>query len=215
MPIKFKFVDKPEYSDQLRTIEMDEKPVFLGEEDSGFKTFGVTSCIVFVAYVKDQLTMMYHWSTPSSDAKLSKVFSSVEYILGEITVALEDNDIDLEEVTVYAIGGQESSQHCINFLHEFANEGTSEFALDTTHLHKVHDEDCFDLYVLASEQKFYAVHHRCDKENENVFDHLLTPQKTLLSSLKQLHPEDKVKNCGASHLNDTTTKQQKKSLGFG
>lgn len=155
------FTKNPEKIDvNLEEVEMDQGVIFLPSGKKGFKTFGVSSCIVFVAYHNNKLLCLHHWGTPDSQAPYHETKYQVENILSHLECRLEEKDIPLSEVTVYTLGGQESSQDSLKALRECAaNDDDFTFSLDIRFLHICSGEDYFDLYVTTKKAKFIVQVH--------------------------------------------------------
>jgi hypothetical protein len=165
----------------LREVSMDDKVAFLKRHDKGFKTFGVSSCIVFVGFCNDELLFMHHQSTVASGAPTKEVAFAVENNIDYLAFHIEARDIPLNTVTVYALGGQESSQNTVNYLRKYASDPDNPLKLDLSFLHLVHDEDYFDLYIPRGDPTFYAIHHRVPL-TEPILTDIMTPSKQLIMS---------------------------------
>ncbi|MCS5710839.1 hypothetical protein [Candidatus Berkiella aquae] len=157
--MKWQFIRTAEAIDhKLQYVDMNDGIVYL-ENSNGFKTYGVSACIVFVAYQRDQLLFMWHWEPPGSKRCLEKVDIEVKELLQEISDSLDSRGISQKETTIYAVGGQESSYNSICVLQMLSKIGNKLFNLNTEYLCKVHYEDFFDLYVLANKPLFHAIHY--------------------------------------------------------
>jgi hypothetical protein len=185
------FIKTPLPNDEaLCEVPMDSSVVFLKKADKGFKTFGVSSCIVFVGIGNDELLFMYHWSTPASEAPTKEVAFAIENIIDYLAFHLEERDVALNTVTVYALGGQESSQNTVNYLRKYASDPDNPLKLDLSFLHLVHDEDYFDLYIPRVAPTFYAIHHRVPL-TEQILTDIMTPSKQfIVSGPKRKCPDD-------------------------
>lgn len=156
---RFEFISKSTRGlNNFRQVELDEEPVFL-DSSPGLKTLGISSCVTFAAYEGDKLLCIYRCDALSSEASGYQVDNIVDKYLLILEQALEMRGINLYNVTVYAIGGQESSMNLIEGLVRRFDSKEDTFTLDVTHLLKVPGEDSFDLFVRARTPKFHAVLH--------------------------------------------------------
>ncbi|MBN9289314.1 MAG: hypothetical protein BGO43_14380 [Gammaproteobacteria bacterium 39-13] len=173
--MKLTFIKNADKIDiNLHYVDMDEGVVFLPKNKDGFKTFGVSCCIVFVAYYHEKLLCLQHWSPPSSDAPFKKTQFEIENTLSRLENCLSKRGIPLCDVTVYAIGGQESSQTAMDALRACTeDEDNFEVSLNTSYLHLCHDDDFFDFYVCDQKKQFYVLPHFAN----NI---LFTEQKTFM-----------------------------------
>ncbi len=143
---------------QFREVEMDEGIIYL-KYGTGFKTFGVSSCIVFVAYYRNMLLCMLHWSPPDTRASLNEINQTVTRLLKAIENSIAGYNIDLKEVTVYALGGQQSSHGTVVSLAVKRLLKNQSFTLNVDFLFIASYEDCFDLYVCPGAETFWIVRH--------------------------------------------------------
>ncbi len=158
--MKFSFITSLSKIPHLHEVDMDTGITFLSADASGFITYGVSSCIVLIGYYKDELMFMSHVSTPGSKEDRQ---ASIDFIDNLFSGLLSDFDSPKkqERLTIYAIGGQKSSQNTVDALRAYAKRD-HRFTLNVDGLHLVHHEDCFDLIILKNEQHFYLKHHlRC------------------------------------------------------
>lgn len=157
--MKLRAIKKPSQEMELfAEVEMDEG-IFYFKNNVGFKTYGVSSCIVFVAYYRNKPLCMMHWSTPDSQAHINKVNRAVSDILTSLAMSIANYNIDLNEVTVYALGGQESSHKTIVSLSVQSKLKNKPFTLNVDYLFIAPCEDYFDLYVHPGAETFWIVHH--------------------------------------------------------
>lgn len=157
--MKIQYINEPEqYMDLFDEVEMD-KGITYFKKGEGLKTYGVSSCIAFVAYYRNEPLCMLHWSTPASDASLVEFNDSVTSLLRTIARNIAMNRIPLNEVTIYALGGQHSSYHAITSLYIQNLLGNQPFNLNVDFLFIAPYEDCFDLYVSPGATTFWLVHH--------------------------------------------------------
>lgn len=157
--MKIQYISEPDpHMDLFHEVEMD-KGITYFKKGKGLKTYGVSSCIVFVACYRNEPLCMLHWSTPASDASLEEVNNSVTSLLRTIARNIAMNRISLNEVTVYALGGQHSSYHAITSLYIQSLLGNQPFNLNADFLFIAPYEDYFDLYVSPGAATFWLVHH--------------------------------------------------------
>lgn len=158
-PMKLQAIKKPSHEMELFSeVEMDAG-IFYFKNNLGFKTYGVSSCIVFVAYYRNKPLCMMHWSTPDSQAHINKVNRAVSDLLTSLAMSIANYNIDLNEVTVYALGGQESSHKTIVSLSVQSKLKNKLFTLNVDYLFIAACEDYFDLYVHPGAETFWIVHH--------------------------------------------------------
>ncbi len=182
------------------TIEQDQNLCWLNTKD-GFITEGVSAGIVLVIYHHTGLAACSHWGAiPASDAPAWTTEQFVNNHLCELKGELLKKDQDLSHFTVYAIGGQDSSQNLIDALKKAKNSGDFNFKLNTNNLHlkdKVSDDELFDLIMPKGLPLFPA----CKEEPSPYY---LSEQKalTVLRELQTVTPFPKIntkKSSNTSH----------------
>lgn len=151
-----KFVESPSRIDKdLQLVEMDTGINFIKSNARGFKTYGVSSCIVLVGYYKNNLLFMSHHSTPELHERPKKLELFIYGIFDRIKLSCQDYDLDL--LSIYALGGQESSLNTVNAIRDYANKKLK-FKLNIDNLHIAPHEDYFDLYLTKTNQVFGVYH---------------------------------------------------------
>lgn len=154
--MRYRFVSTPPKNDQkMQLVEMDEGICFLDEGAQGFKTYGVSSCIVLVGYFNNRLLFMTHFSTPDSTTPHKFAMQYIKRLFNQLLKQCRPYLGPLLEI--YAIGGQESSQNTMDALRSYV-KSYSRVKVNVDHLHLVHHEDYFDLYVPRTSKQLLLEH---------------------------------------------------------
>lgn len=159
---------QPEKLSGLHQVEEDKDLTWLNATTKqGFKIEGVSAGIVFVVYHRGTLVACQHWcNIPSSTAVSETVVKSVDDKFKYLTSALRAKFLNLSHFTVYALGGQESSQNLMDELRMRARNQSLPFAFNIDSLHLVHGEDTFDLIVRKGNPSFQAMHLKADEHTQ-------------------------------------------------
>lgn len=167
--------------------------------EQGFKVFGVSAGVVFVAYYEKTLVACQHWGLiPASDDTQAVVSEYVDEQFSYLENALKAKNADLAKFTIYAVGAQESSQ---NLIDELRHRNSTSFNFNTDNLHLVHGEDTFDFYARLGSPIFMAEHHK-----EEIMENDAAP--TIL--IQYAAPTPKAAAAELSNSDDNTLEIQRK-----